>query len=148
MSKIFLLCVGKMKDKDVLKIEADYHKRLSQFDLNIIELKAHSEDVEKEAQEIEKKCAALNLSPVLLTENGKQMSSPQFSNWLTSKLEQSSKVAFIIGGAAGFSKGLREKNYPEISLGKMTYPHRLARLLIVEQIYRAECIFLRHPYHK
>lgn len=150
MSDIHILCVGKMKTKEIQTLEQDYAKRLKSLKLTIHELRAHGEDLDKEAKEIEKKLHDLKIErPILLTETGQSFSSPKFSQWLFELIETRGPQALVVGGAAGFHERLKNSNSNEfLSLGKMTYPHRLARLLLIEQLYRAECIKIGHPYHK
>lgn len=85
---------------------------------------------------------------MLLTENGKQRDSVQFSNWLDQLIQQPKPVALVIGGAAGFSKEIRDQAQDFCSLSLLTYPHKFARLILVEQLYRAYTIQTKHPYHK
>ena len=84
---------------------------------------------------------------VLMTEKGKQFESIAFSNWLNKHTERQ-KIVFIIGGAAGHGKQIIERANFKLSLSEFTFPHKLARLLLVEQIYRAQTIRANHPYNK
>ncbi|MCB1044246.1 MAG: 23S rRNA (pseudouridine(1915)-N(3))-methyltransferase RlmH [Acidobacteria bacterium] len=84
---------------------------------------------------------------VVLDERGREMSSRQWADWLVTKQEESRDVTFVIGGAYGVSHAIRERANDMISLTRMTLPHGLARLLLVEQIYRGLCITVNHPYH-
>ena len=86
---------------------------------------------------------------VCLDERGKERSSLQLSGWLSGLHQSGNKqVAFVIGGHYGLSGPLRTAADKVISLGKMTLPHELARVLLLEQIYRAFCIQNRIPYHR
>ena len=70
-------------------------------------------------------------------------------NFLTSNSEKGiDQMFFIIGGAYGFPKPLTEKANKLLAISKMVFPHKIARLILVEQLYRAKCIINRHPYHK
>jgi 23S rRNA (pseudouridine1915-N3)-methyltransferase len=80
-------------------------------------------------------------------EKGKQFTSVDFSKWLFEKSE-TQKIIFIIGGAAGHGEEVIAKANFKLSLSELTYPHKLARLLLVEQIYRAITIKNNHPYNK
>lgn len=149
MYQLHLICVGKQKDPHLEALEKEYLKRLKNLKLSLHELRSHEENKEAEALEIEKKCQSIApITPILLCENGRSFSSPHFSKWLYEQLEYSHRLAFIIGGAAGLSEKLNQKYSLTLSLGELTYPHRFARLLLTEQIYRAECIKQGHPYHK
>ena len=151
MKDLHLIVVGKLNDEKIESLERDYFKRLTTPKLNIHEVKSHSEDLEKEAREVTIKLDELSknnhLYIVLLTEKGKQFESRDFSNWLSSQYEKSS-IVFIIGGAAGNGKNIIERAHFKLSLSEFTFPHKLARLLLVEQIYRAQTIKANHPYNK
>lgn len=145
--------VGKLSSKEIKKLEDDYLKRLKSASLRVFELKSHSENLKKESDEIILKIKSLYKTSrpylILLTENGKQLSSPEFSTWLDSKREShGDKLIFIIGGAAGFGKDILELADFSLSLSLFTFPHKLARLLLIEQLYRAQTISSLHPYHK
>tara|TARA_R110000868_G_scaffold352079_1_gene613309 strand:+ start:1852 stop:2211 length:360 start_codon:yes stop_codon:yes gene_type:complete len=114
--------------------------------LEIKELKARSEDVILEGKDILKESAGHHL--VLLTENGKQRDSVQFAKWLGGLIESPKPVALVIGGAAGFSSEVKDQAQEMCSLSLLTYPHKFARVLLVEQLYRAHTILTGHPYHK
>lgn len=149
MSTIHLLVVGKLKDNHIQVLENDYLKRLKEVELKIHELKSHKEDLHKEASEVIKKLNTLGISsPILLTEKGEEFDSPAFSSWLFTRLDNQKDLGFVIGGAAGFDENLKKMAQSQISLGRLTYPHRLARLLFIEQVYRAQTIYKNHPYHK
>lgn len=83
-----------------------------------------------------------------MTENGKQYDSVGFASWLDNLAKQNKPIALVIGGAAGFSKEVRQAADGTCSLSLLTYPHKLARVLLVEQLYRAHTILTKHPYHK
>ncbi|MDD4975947.1 MAG: 23S rRNA (pseudouridine(1915)-N(3))-methyltransferase RlmH [Bacteriovorax sp.] len=151
MKDLHLIVVGKLNDKNIAELERDYFKRLTSPSLTIHEVRAHSENLEKEAKEVSIKLDDLEKSDklfiVLLTEKGKQFESVEFSNWLNTHSERQ-KVVFIIGGAAGHGKNIIDRAHFKLSLSELTYPHKLARLLLVEQIYRAQTIKANHPYNK
>ena len=84
----------------------------------------------------------------LLDEHGKMYSSRQFASFLEKRMITGSKeLIFVIGGPYGFSESVREKADSKISLSRMTFSHQLARLLFIEQIYRAFTIINGEPYH-
>lgn len=84
----------------------------------------------------------------LLEFGGKQYSSEQFADFLANEQEVFKSIVFVIGGAEGVPKEVRALEHKKISLGIMTWPHELARILLIEQIYRAQQILANHPYHK
>ncbi len=84
-----------------------------------------------------------------LDERGKTMSSPEFARILGRWRDQGSNgVTFLIGGADGLDPGLREGADARLSLGKMVWPHMLARVMLCEQLYRAATILAGSPYHR
>jgi len=151
MKDLHLITVGKLSDRNIEELEREYTKRLISPKLYTHEVKSHAENLALEAKEVLAKIDDIskNENPyiVLMAENGKQFSSIGFSQWLTQKSE-SHCVVFVIGGAAGHGSAVIEKAHFKLSLSELTYPHKLARLLLVEQIYRAQTIKNGHPYHK
>ncbi len=151
MKDLHLIVVGKLNDKNIEELERDYFKRLTNPKLTIHEVKSHAEDLQKEAREVLGKIDDLskNENPyiVLMMEKGKQFTSVDFSKWLSGVYERQS-VIFIIGGASGHGEAVIKKAHFKLSLSELTYPHKLARLLLVEQIYRAQTIVANHPYNK
>jgi 23S rRNA (pseudouridine1915-N3)-methyltransferase len=150
MKELHLIVIGKYKDKNLEALEDQYHKRINNPKLKIHELKSQRENLDLEANEVVKKLNDLGqVYPILMAENGKLMDSNKFSEWLNDLLEmRSEKIVLIIGGASGHGKKILELAQSKLSLSPMTYPHKLARLLLVEQIYRAQTIKSGHPYHK
>lgn len=151
MKDIHLIVVGKLADKNISELENDYLKRIISPKFTIHEVKSYSENLELEAREVKSKisdiCKNENPFIVLLMEKGKQFTSPDFSKWLFEK-NQTQKIVFIIGGAAGHGDEILKMGNFKLSLSEMTFPHKIARLLFVEQIYRAVTIKDGHPYHK
>lgn len=152
MREVHLITVGALKDTNLESLEKDYLKRLTLFKFHIHELKAHSEDLNKEAKEVLKKLNDIgkvsSRKIILLEERGKKFNSPKFSSWFNDFLENHDPIIFIIGGAAGHGKEVLDLPHDSLSLSEMTFPHKIARLLLIEQIYRAETIIKGHPYHK
>ena len=86
---------------------------------------------------------------VMLDERGKDLSSSEFSDFIRDEQEMgTSSLAFIIGGPDGHGDAMANAAALTIRLGKMTWPHQIARILLVEQIYRAITILSGHPYHR
>lgn len=151
MKDLHLIVTGRLSDKNIEVLERDYFKRLTVPKLNIYEARAHSEDKNLEAKEVIAKIDEISKTEnpyiVLLTENGKQFTSVNFSKWLSSICERQSLI-FIIGGASGHGESVIKRAHFKLSLSELTYPHKLARLLLIEQIYRAQTIVANHPYNK
>lgn len=81
---------------------------------------------------------------VVLDESGKEFTSVEFANLLKDK----SEISFFIGGAFGFDKGFLSEFDLVLSLSKLTLAHQMAKILLLEQLYRGFCILHKHPYHK
>lgn len=145
-----LLVVGKLKDSNLESIEADYLKRITNPDLQIQEVRASAENKEAEGEALLKKIKELVPSGahiIAMTEWGKKRTSVQFSEWLATLIEKPQKIIFVIAGAEGFSDEFLSHCQERISLSDLTFPHKIARILLVEQIYRAQTIRAKHPYH-
>lgn len=149
--EVHLITVGKLKDKNLEAIENDYLKRIKNPKLKIHEVKAKAEKKDLEAQVVIKKIMDISKSEksyiVALSEFGEEFYSPKFSSWITHKIENFQHLIFVIGGAEGHGNALLEITQAKISLSKLTFPHKIARILFVEQFYRALTIRDGHPYH-
>ncbi len=148
---IHLIVVGKLKDSNLEAVEADYLKRINNPDLIIHEVKASAENKEAEGEAILKKVKDLNPNGgshlIAMTEWGKRSTSVAFAEWSRQLFERPAKVFFLIAGAEGFSEEVLNGCQERISLSELTFPHKLARILLVEQLYRAQTIRSGHPYH-
>ncbi|HET1563071.1 TPA: 23S rRNA (pseudouridine(1915)-N(3))-methyltransferase RlmH [Streptococcus pneumoniae] len=154
--KIKVVTVGKLKEKYLKDGIAEYSKRISRFaKFEMIELsdektpdKASESENQKileiEGQRILSKIADRDFVIVLAIE-GKTFFSEEFSKQLE---ETSIKGFFIIGGSLGLSSSVKNRANLSVSFGRLTLPHQLMRLVLVEQIYRAFTIQQGFPYHK
>lgn len=151
MIDITLVAIGKIKDKAYSSLVTEYFKRIKPFArLKIVELEAipFSEKLRDKAKDFEGEKIENYLNKqkeaivYLLAERGKSLSSVELANWL----EKKSPLVLILGGALGFSDSLYKK-YPSLSLSPLTFPHELARVILVEQIYRAATILQNKNYH-
>lgn len=130
----------------------DYVKRLSQP----IELKEVTEKRPLPAQQLRQREGALLLAAVpegarvvALDAGGRALSSPTLAKRLGEWRESGIRdLAFLIGGAEGLDSAVLERSDLVLSLGTMTWPHLLVRVLLAEQLYRAQCIAAGHPYHR
>lgn len=150
MLQISVIAVGKLKEKFWKEACAEYLKRLGAYaKVNVIELPDSS--AEKEATLI---LEALQKLPgdahrILMDIQGKEISSPGLSAKLDNlALTGTSHVAFIIGGSDGVTKDVKAAVSERVSFGPITLPHNLARVVLLEQIYRAFRISRNEPYHK
>ena len=136
-----ILAVGKVRKGWVLEGIALYLKRLP--GLTITELRDSTPDKEAEAIRLALRSDEL---PVILMEQGKTLDSVAFSERLSQFGSQ--RLAFVIGGADGITPALKASAAWQLSLSPMTFPHELARLLLLEQLFRAQAIRSGSPYHR
>ena len=150
--KIIILAHGKIKTGPEFELISDYAKRFNkQFNNDFLTSLEISDSNEVESQFYKKISRILEgtQSTVLLDRKGEQIDSEGITQLLTSFSEKGvSQLSFVIGGASGFPQQLTKKAKKVIALSKMVFPHKIARLILVEQLYRAKCIINRHPYHK
>ncbi|MFD2045693.1 23S rRNA (pseudouridine(1915)-N(3))-methyltransferase RlmH [Ornithinibacillus salinisoli] len=155
-----IISVGKLKEKYLKQGIQEYLKRLSAYaKVNIIEVadeKAPENMSDAEMLEVKKKEGERILSNInqdtfviTLEINGKMLSSEQ----LAKKMDElatygKSKVAFVIGGSLGISEEVQKRSDLALSFSKMTFPHQVMRLILLEQVYRGFRIIRGEPYHK
>ena len=157
---ITIICVGKIKEKFYTMAVDEYVKRLSRYcQLKIIELKDEktpdgaSENVvegikDKEGSRI-LEAIKDNSYVIALAIEGKQLDSVELSKKMDQlMIEGNSNVVFIIGGSLGLSKQVLARADYKLSFSKMTFPHQLMRVILLEQVYRAFRISNNEPYHK
>lgn len=150
--QIRLVCIGNLKEKFWQSATEEYKKRLQKFcNLQIIELDEQNkyQDVNKILSE-ECKSIIANLGGynILLDIEGKAYSSEDLANKIKQTLLSSSTITFIIGGSYGVSDEVKRSVQERISFGRITMPHNLARVVALEQIYRAFMINSGAKYHK
>ena len=158
--KIKLVTIGKLKEKYLKEGIAEYSKRLSRFTkVEIIELadeKTPDKASQLENQQILAKEGERVLSKITdrefviaLAIEGQQFPSEKFSLVIEDvSIKGFSNITFIIGGSLGLSSQVKERANLLMSFGKLTLPHQLMRLVLIEQIYRAFMIQQGSPYHK
>lgn len=158
--KITLIVVGKIKEKYFTDAIAEYKKRLGRYcKLEILEVADEktpdgaSQAVENQIREKEgeRVCRLIkeNAYVIALAIDGKQYSSEAFAAKLEKLgIEGESHICFLIGGSLGMSDDLLSVADERISFSKMTFPHQLMRVILLEQIYRSFRIIHHEPYHK
>ena len=149
---IRLLTVGKIKEQYLIDAINEYKKRISKYTkIEIIEVPDENFDIEKtlnkEKQSLEKYILEKDYVITLEIE-GKEISSIDFSNKLNEIRSINSNITFIIGGSYGLSDEIKNRSNYKLSFSKMTFPHQLFRVLLLEQIYRAFKIINNESYHK
>jgi 23S rRNA (pseudouridine1915-N3)-methyltransferase len=151
--KITILTIGKFRNQDpAQELFLEYKKRLNwKIELKELELKGN---LQGETLKIKEGELLLSKVPngskiIALDEKGKMFSSPEFADIIRNYGNQgSSDLSFIIGGADGLSAELKQKADLILSFSKMTFPHLMIRIFLIEQIYRANTIISGHPYHR
>lgn len=150
--KLTFLSVGKDRSGLFAPGVDEYSKRLTHtHKVQLVELPESRASGQK-AKEEEGAALLKKLGPrdalVALDERGKLLSSVELAKWLGRQQDSGRDVAFVIGGDEGLSDEVRARATLVLSLSAMTLPHRLARLVLVEQVYRAFSILRGEPYHK
>lgn len=150
--RIKVASVGREKAGIFAPGVSEYTQRLGFFaKVQLVEL-APSGRSGKEAQEQEADALLGELGPrdllVVLDERGQQLTSVELSRWLGKQLETGKGLVFAIGGDEGLSERVRARATLVWSLSKLTFPHRMAKVLLLEQLYRAFTILKGLPYHK
>ncbi len=146
---MLLFPTGLCKDKNLLALEADYLKRLKKpYALTIRELKAKTPADETTVQRAALAGLPASSVPILLHETGKPHTTVTLTRFIQTLLDNGQSPAFFIGGAAGFDPAFLDSVPTKISLSPLTFPHQMCRVLLIEQIYRAQTLATGHPYHR
>ena len=156
---IAVLCVGKLREKFYADAAAEYLKRLTRYGkFEVIEHPdlpepQNASDADR-ARLMEKEGAAL-LSSIRSSDfvtalciDAKQLSSTDLAATLKKRETECARQVFVIGGSLGLSKDVLRRADDTLSMSKMTFPHQLARVMLLEQIYRAQKIIAGEKYHK
>jgi 23S rRNA (pseudouridine1915-N3)-methyltransferase len=155
IGKITIAAVGKLKKDHWRTAQADYFKRLKRFTAPTVKEVRDSVGkgypdavaIEKEGQALLDATKDANMR-VALTIDGQHVDSIEFAKILLQWIEMHNHLAFIIGGPAGLSSDVINNCQYKLSISRMTLPHELARIVLLEQLYRAETLINRIPYHK
>ena len=161
MLNIKIICVGKIKDKSLVNLIEEYKKRLSKYSkLEIIEIedekltKCNSKALEEQIKDTESKKIKEKLEKqgksisFALDLKGKQFDSVEFSNKIQEiSTYSSSSISFVIGGSLGLTDEVLNLCDYRICFSKMTFPHQLIRLFLLEQIFRSFKILNNETYH-
>ena len=150
---IRIIAVGKLKEKYLNDAKEEYLKRLSKYSkIEIIEIEDSKVDQENIALEEEKQSIIKYLTGkeylITLEIKGNQLTSLEFADKLDKTFINNSNITFIIGGSYGIHKDILSKSNYSLSFSKMTFPHQLFRILLLEQIFRSFKILNNEKYHK
>ena len=150
---IKIICLGKIKESFLEDAIKEYKKRISKYQqLEIIELQDEGINDKKVAlkKEKEKVLKVLNKKDYIITLEieGKEESSEEFAKRLNNIFIENSNITFIIGGSYGLDDEIKTLSNYKMSFSKMTFPHQLFRVILLEQVYRAFKIINNEEYHK
>lgn len=144
--QITIAAIGKLKDPSLKSLYDEYKKRLD-WKVTLHEFEAKS-SVQQEG------ILLLGAIPpstflIILDENGENLKSEKFADCIKDiQLYHQGKLGLVIGGADGLSREVKAKSQKSLSFGAMTWPHLLVRVMLMEQLYRAQQILKGHPYHR
>lgn len=159
MINVTVIAVGKLKESYLRDGCNEYIKRLGAYSkINIVEIDEEKicdnpsqnqidSVIKKEGERIIKKIPK-NSAVIPLCIEGKEYSSPEFSSLIEKISLENSSICFVIGGSFGLSEDVKKLGNTKLSFGKMTLPHQLARMVLLEQVYRAFSISNNSKYHK
>ncbi len=154
MFNVVILAVGKIKEKHWRAAALEYLARLKPYAKVVVEeviaepFRRESDKEKAKQKEGERLLAALakysDSEIIILDERGKEFTSVEFADFFS---REARRVVFVIGGALGFDENFAKRSFTKISFSKMTLPHELARVVLLEQIYRAAAIAQGKSYH-
>lgn len=150
---IKIICVGNIKESNLKEVAYDYQKRLEKYTrLNIIELKEVTNSTKevillKERDNIMKYITDKDYI-IVLDINGNELTSKELSEKINSIQNESKNIVFIIGSSEGLHQDIKDKSDYLLSFSKLTFPHQLFRVVLLEQIYRSFKILNNETYHK
>ncbi len=150
---IKIITVGSIKEKYLKDAIEEYTKRISKYtNIEIVEVKDEGLVEPQKAMELEGEKIKKYISPrdyvITLEIEGKQLTSEEFAEKINNIYLETSNITFIIGGSYGISNEIKNMSNFKLSFSKMTFPHQLFRVNLLEQIYRAYKINNNESYHK
>ena len=150
---IKLITIGSIKEKYLKEAIEEYKKRISRYtNVEIVEVNDEGYVEKEKAIKLEGKKILKHVNNkeylITLEIEGKQLSSEEFAKKIDNILIESSNITFVIGGSYGLSDEIKQKSNLHLSFSKMTFPHQLFRVLLLEQIYRSYKINNNESYHK
>ena len=154
--KIYILAVGNKMPNWINTAFSEYEKRLRQeITVHLFEIKPEKRISSKnkeqvlfaESQRIQA-ATPVGCRLIALDEHGQQWTTTQLANKIREWMQEGRDTAFIIGGADGLHHEIKTTTKDAFSLSKLTFPHGLARVVLIEQLYRAVSLIKNHPYHR
>lgn len=148
---IKVICVGKIKEKFYVSAIEEYLKRLSKY-TNIQIIEVLDEAIQSKALKVESERILKNVKDndyvITLDIGGNCLSSIEFADKLSKTFIHNSNIVFVIGGSYGLDESVKQRSDYALSFSKMTFPHQLFRVILLEQIYRSFKIINNESYHK
>jgi len=143
--KLRLVFLGKTRSREIRALMEDYRSRIAHFtSVELVEWKSTDGGARVLADARGKDS---NAPVVLLDPAGKEFTSEEFARWLAKQMNTGRRaLVFLLGGAEGFEEETRRRADVLLSLSRMTLPHELARVVLLEQLYRAFALLREHPY--
>lgn len=139
--KLTVLSIGKTRSQELAKLEDEYAKRIrGRFLCERVYVKHPSE--------LSDYLAKAQAEVILLDEHGPVMTSREFAQHLDTLSRNTKHVVFVVGTDIGFPDDVRALGADQLAVSEMTFPHEVVRVLLLEQLYRAQTILDGHPYHK
>ena len=153
--RVVIAAVGKPRDRHLAAAISEYETRAARYwPLDVVEVREASgrgvtpeQAREREGERLLERLPDAALV-VICDERGDRLTSPQFAELVSGARDRARDVAFVIGGAYGFTDAMRARAGRSIQLAPFTLPHEMARLVLAEQLYRAGTIVRGEPYHK
>ena len=150
---IKIITVGTIKEKYLKEAIEEYSKRISKYTkIEVIELKDEGLVEKEKALKLEEEKIIKHINEkdyiISLEIEGEELTSVEFSKKINSILIENSNITFIIGGSYGLSEKIKQMAKFHLSFSKMTFPHQLFRVILLEQIYRSYKIINNESYHK
>ncbi len=159
MLDVTLICVGKLKERFYAEACREYIKRLGAYcGITVLELPEERKSASPSRAEIDaclareaeavRRAVPKGAAVIALCVEGREQSSDEFSRTLAALSQTYSKLALVIGGSDGMAESLKREANLRLSMSPMTFPHHLARVMVLEQLYRAFSIMNGGRYHK
>ena len=151
--EISIITICNKKDNNAESLVVRYLSQIEKFyKVSIINITFQTKKIKKNLYEKEYRKALSLIKPgsilIALDESGSNYNSTSFSKKMQHWIEGYSHIYFIIGGPDGLSDEVKDKSGSILSLSKLTFPHQLAKVILIEQIYRSISIMNNHPYHR
>ena len=149
---IKIICVGSIKEKELTSLIKEYLKRISKYSkIEIVEIPDYNYDL-KDTLKVEGELILKHIFTkdyvITMEIEGRQLDSVELSEKIRTTYITNSNITFVVGGSYGIDQSVKERSNYKLSFSKLTFPHQLFRLILLEQIYRSFKIINNETYHK